>query len=93
VRSNTFTAHAGGECSHGHDPEHSAHSHASVVEVLRDCTAVLCYGMGWRAAEALSQSGVQPYGLGERCTPEGSVALFLAGELSSAKTRFCRCHQ
>jgi predicted Fe-Mo cluster-binding NifX family protein len=93
LRSNTFTAHARGEC-HGDGPhDHGAHSHASIVEALRDCRAVLCYGMGWRAAEALSQEGIQPYVLGESSTPEGAVALFLEGKLQSAGQGFCQCRE
>jgi predicted Fe-Mo cluster-binding NifX family protein len=93
VRTNSFTAHARGEChgdgSHDHGPDH----HASIVEALRDCKVVLCYGMGMRAVEALSQGGVQPYVLGERCTPEGAVALFLEGKSLPASQGSCRGHQ
>jgi predicted Fe-Mo cluster-binding NifX family protein len=93
LRSNTFTAHARGEC-HGHgEHEQGAQSHNAIVEALRDCSAVLCYGMGWRAAEALSQGGVQPCVLGEQCTPEGAVALFLEGKLASASGGFCQGHE
>jgi predicted Fe-Mo cluster-binding NifX family protein len=93
VRGNTFTAHARGECRGEQTHRHGAHDHASIVEALSDCSAVLCYGMGWRAAEALSQGGVQPYLLDERCTPEDAVALFLEGKLPPASGRFCRCHE
>ena len=93
LRSNTFTAHARGECHGQGQREHGVDSHNSIVEALHDCSAVLCYGMGWRAAEALSQGGVQPYVLGKRCTPEGAVALFLGGKLTSASGGFCRGHE
>jgi predicted Fe-Mo cluster-binding NifX family protein len=90
VRSNTFTVHARGECSGGHDHNHAAHSHASIVEALRDCNAVLCYGMGWRAAEDLERAGIQPFVLEEDCTPERAVTLFLDGKLAPASQGFCR---
>lgn len=93
LRGNTFTAHARGECHGDGQHDHGANSHASIVDALRDCSAVLCYGMGWRAAEALSQAGIQPYILGERSTPEGAVALFLSGKLRSVSQDFCRCHE
>jgi len=93
VRSNTFTAHARGECHGDGQRDHGAHSHASIVEALRDCGAVLCYGMGWRAAEALTQVGIQPYVLSKRCNPEEAVALFLAGKLSSMDQAFCAGHK
>ena len=90
VRSNTFTAHARGECAGGHHHDHGAHSHASIVGALSDCHAVLCYGMGWRAAEALAHEGIQSFVLGEECTPEKAVTLFLDGKLASASQGFCQ---
>jgi predicted Fe-Mo cluster-binding NifX family protein len=92
LRSNTFTAHARGECHGDGGDDHGEHSHASIVEALRDCGAVLCYGMGWRAAEALTQEGIQPFVLGEECTPEHAVRLFLDGRLPSAGQAYCGCH-
>lgn len=90
LRSNTFTAHARGECHGQGEHDHGAKSHDSIVEALRDCNVVLCYGMGWRAAEALSHGGVRPYILGQQCTPEGAVALFVEGKLSEATGGFCQ---
>ena len=92
LRSNTFTAHARGECHGDGQHDHGAHSHASIVEALQDCGAVLCYGMGSRAAEALSLRGIQPYVLSKQSTPEEAVALFLRGELGPAGQGFCQCH-
>ena len=92
LRANTFTAHAKGECRGDQTHEHGANSHASIVEALSDCKAVLCYGMGWRAAEALSHEGIQPVVLGETYSPERAVTLFLEGKLPSAKQGFCGCH-
>jgi predicted Fe-Mo cluster-binding NifX family protein len=77
-RPNTFTAHARGECRGEQTHDHGTHSHASVVEALSDCKAVLCYGMGWRAAEALGREGIQ--------------TLFLDGQLPPASQGFCRGH-
>jgi predicted Fe-Mo cluster-binding NifX family protein len=92
MRSNTFTAHARGEC-HGEGGQgHGTQSHASIVEALSDCTAVLCYGMGARAAEALMSQGIQAYVIGKKCTPEDAVALFLAGKLQAANQGFCLPH-
>jgi predicted Fe-Mo cluster-binding NifX family protein len=92
TRHNTFTAHARGECSGDHD-EHHEHSHASLAEALRDCQAVLCYGMGWRAAEALEQEGIRPFVLEEECTPERAVALYLEGKALPAGANSCREHR
>jgi predicted Fe-Mo cluster-binding NifX family protein len=91
VRSNALTAHARGECEgegHGH---HAAHSHATLVEALADCGAVLCLGMGWRAAQALEEQGIPSYLLAEASTPEAAVALFLEGKLQPLGQGACGC--
>ena len=59
VRQNTFTAHARGECHGGQNDHSRSLSHADIVMALRDCQAVLCYGMGWRAAEELGKHGIK----------------------------------
>ena len=92
LRDNTFTAHARGECEGEAQHGNQSHSHASVVEALSDCGAVICYGMGARAADALSRQGIQPYILRERCTPESAVALFVEGKLKAVDQSFCQCH-
>ncbi len=83
VRDNTYTGHRSG--GHGDRP----HSHAAIVEALHDCQAVLCYGMGWRAADELSRNGIQPWIVDARCSPEEAVALYLEGKLAPAGQRFC----
>jgi predicted Fe-Mo cluster-binding NifX family protein len=97
VRENRFTAHALGQCHgeqgrHGNGHEH-AHGHSAIVEALSGCQAVLCYGMGWRAAEALQAGGIQPLILEKECTPEEAVLYFLRGELKTTEQNFCRCHE
>jgi predicted Fe-Mo cluster-binding NifX family protein len=93
VRDNDFTAHAKGECQGETHHDHPSHSHASIVEALRDCEAVICYGMGARAADALSRQGIHPHILSERCTPEFAVALFVEGKLRATDQGFCQCHE
>ena len=91
-RPNTFTAHARGECSGHHHDGHAAHSHASLVEGLGDCKAVICRGIGQGAMEALNRGGIQPFVLSENCTPERAVMLFLNGKLPLASQEACGCH-
>jgi predicted Fe-Mo cluster-binding NifX family protein len=92
VRSNTYTAHAKGECDGQHGHHDQPHSHSSIVAALQDCSAVLCYGMGWRAAEDLQKNGIQPFVIDGEVTPEEAVQKFAAGNLKPA-SGFCRCHQ
>lgn len=91
VRDNTFTAHARGECQEGDEHHHDQHhGHDAIVEALQDCRAVLCGGMGWRAADALNQQGVQAVLVPATLSPAEAVAKHLAGELGTTEG-FCRC--
>ena len=93
TRSNTHTAFAKGECS-GADahPHHAGgHSHADVVDALRDCSAVLCGGMGWRAAEELKAHGIQALVVDAQASPEEAVAAYLAGKIMQTGA-YCRCN-
>ena len=69
-----------------------AHSHADIVEALRGCDVLLCQGMGWRAAEELQRSGIEPIVFSGEMTPEEAVAGYLSGSLKATGT-FCRCHE
>jgi predicted Fe-Mo cluster-binding NifX family protein len=89
VRDNTFTAHAMGECQEGVEHNHH-HGHGAIVEALKDCEAVLCYGMGWRAAEELKQNGIQAFLVPAEMSPEDAVNKHLTGDLGVAG-EFCRC--
>ncbi len=91
-RPNTVTAHARGECCGGSHGGHGGHCHDSIGQVLNDCQAVLCYGMGAGAAEALTQAGIQPFMLGQKCTPEQAVTLYLEGKLAQGNQHFCGHH-
>jgi len=89
IRANTFTAHARGECEGGEHAHHE-HSHASIIEALRDCDAVLCRGMGWRAADELSAAGIKPIIVAGSCSPSEAALMYARGELPEY-ANFCRC--
>ena len=60
IRANSHTAFARGECAgEGHETHAHGHDHAGVVGLLKDCEAILCHGMGWRAAEELKANGIR----------------------------------
>ena len=92
IRANTFSAHAKGECDGEHKHHDEPHSHSDLVAGLEDCSAVLCCGMGWRAAEELAQSGIQPFVVGEDVLPRQAVERYVSGTLQPAST-YCRCHE
>lgn len=88
LRENTHTSHGAGNC---HTPGHGdqPHSHAAVVQALQDCQAVLCYGMGWRAADELTQNSIQPVIVDRKRPPEEAVSLYAQGNLAPANREFC----
>lgn len=93
VRDNTYTAHAQGQCTgeteHRHD---QPHSHAAIVEVLRDCEVVLCGGMGWRAAQELEAAGIRPIAVQQAGLAKEIAESFLGGKIKTPAA-FCRCHE
>ncbi len=92
VRANGQSGGQPGDC-HGageHDPAHG-HDHATMGEVLQDCEAILCGGMGWRAAEALKAFGIEPLMVQTELPAQEAVEAWLAGTLATG-TGFCRCH-
>lgn len=96
VRDNTYTAHAKGECTgeehHGHDHEHEGHhSHGAIINALHDCDAVLCFGMGRRAAEDLQANGIMPFIVTEDIPADDAVKAYLEGKLKPGQG-FCCCH-
>jgi len=93
VRQNTHTAFAQGKCEEGGEHGHGQpHSHADIVSALSDCQVVLCYGMGWRAAEDLKRAGIQAFVLDVEASPEEAVRAFVAGKVKPG-VPFCRCHE
>ena len=74
--------HGGGPCfCRGVGPAPGA---ADPRDLIRDCRAVLCLGMGPRAAEALRAMGVQPVILPGPADPESAALAFARGELSTS---------
>ena len=65
--------------------------HASFVELLNGCRAVLCGGIGKGAADALSAHGIDPIVAVGKHSPEEAVRLFLSGELATTDERVCLC--
>jgi predicted Fe-Mo cluster-binding NifX family protein len=92
VRGNAQGGGQPGEChsADGHDHAHG-HDHATMGEILQDCEAILCGGMGWRAAEALNAFGIEPLMVQTELPAQQAVEAYLAGSLPTG-TGFCRCH-
>ena len=92
VRSNAQGGGQPGECHGAGEPEHAhGHNHATMGETLEDCEAILCLGMGHRAAEALKAFGIEPLMVETQLPAQEAVEAYLAGSLPTG-TGFCRCH-
>jgi nitrogen fixation protein NifX len=85
-RQNRFTAHQRGECgSH----QEGVHHHQSVLEALKDCSTVICRGMGQRALLDLERTGIKPLFITRETDVEGAIQDYLAGRLSAAAGVCC----
>ena len=67
-------------------------NHASFVEILAGCQAVLCGGIGEGAFQALAAHGIEPVVAAGTHTVEEAVSLYLAGKLATTSRRVCLCH-
>ncbi len=66
-------------------------NHASFVETLAGCDAVLCGGIGAGAAESLEAQGIKPVVLAGQHSIDDAVAQYLAGTLATTTERVCLC--
>ncbi len=80
TRTGTTKARSAAKIRHHSEP----HSHAEIVDALRECEAVIAGGMGRWAAEELRGNGIEPYLTRSDCTPEQAIALYVAGKLKPA---------
>jgi predicted Fe-Mo cluster-binding NifX family protein len=67
-------------------------NHASFVDLLEGCGAVLCGGIGEGAATALTAHGIEPVVVAGRYPVDEATALYLAGKLPTTNARVCLCH-
>jgi len=67
-------------------------NHASFVEILDGCDAVLCGGIGEGAAQSLAAHGIKPVVAASQHSIDDAVTLYLAGNLGTTTERVCLCH-
>ena len=67
-------------------------NHASFVEMLEGCAAVLCGGIGLGAADSLAAHGIEPVVALEKHSIDEAVTLYLSGQLVTTTGRVCLCH-
>jgi len=83
VRKNNHAVHAKGGHGNERPHHHSSHGHTEIVNVLGDCEAVLCRGMGRRAMEDLEAYGIKPCVIRGELSLEEAVKAYLAGSLET----------
>jgi len=91
LRTNDDTPHNQGVCNHEGQNQQGAHGHANLFDLLSDCTAVLCGGMGAGAAQSMVANGIKPVILPGACSADDAVAAFISGKVPVAQSGFCNC--
>jgi predicted Fe-Mo cluster-binding NifX family protein len=66
-------------------------NHATFVDMLTGCDAVICGGIGEGAAAALSATGIRPLVAARPLTIEQALREWLAGTLVTTDERLCLC--
>ena len=66
--------------------------HATFVDLLQGCQAVLCGGIGQGAADSLSAHGIQPLVVAGSFAIDEAVSRYLTGSLVISDERVCLCH-
>ena len=93
IKKNNHTPHARGECAgEAHAGGNHGHGHADVISALQGCEAVICGGMGERAAQDLSARGIRPLIVSADCSVDQAVSRYLAGELNTQAPVCCCRH-
>ena len=83
-------SHEQGSCGKGSEA-HGSHNHAGLLAALAGCDAVICAGMGWRAAEALKSAGIASVIAAAPGSVEDAIARYLEGNLATNPDAYCAC--
>lgn len=81
------------EHDHHHAPEEheKENHHRAQIDLIRDCQAVICKGMGHRAAETLASKNIQPVVMRGDAPAESTALLFARNLLHQSKPHKCCC--
>lgn len=66
-------------------------NHATFVEMLEGCNAVVCGGIGQGAWDSLTMHGIMPVVAAGKHSIDDAVNLYLAGKLPTTTERTCLC--
>ncbi len=88
LRENIFTHHRMHQ-EHHHHGEGGGHSHAGLINGLKDCSYLISSGGGWRIVEDLKQNNITPI-FSDVETIEEAMDKFIKGELKDDAGLICR---
>ena len=89
LRENSFTNHRMGNHHHHEHSEGSGHhSHAGLIEGLKDCSFLISSGGGWRVVEDLKQHNILTIFTDIELI-EDAVTTFIKGELKNNSELTC----
>ena len=89
-RTNDNTPHNEGICNHG-GQQRGTDGHASILDILRDCTVMLCGGMGAGAAQSMTANGINPVIIPGAHSADDALAIYMSGNLPVTPAGFCNC--
>ena len=84
LRANNHTPHAQGACGHEH-----GHHHNSIVQLLSDCSFIVCGGMGAGAVAAFRSNGIKPVMVAGAHSVEAALMFHLSGNAAVIETGTC----
>jgi len=93
LRMNSFTCHSTASVHH-HEHAHgegAGHHHTNLIEGLKDCSALISSGGGWRVVEDLKAHGINTLFTDEEFV-DHAVLKFIKGELKENAELVCRQH-
>jgi len=89
LRENVFTHHRISDHNEHNHGEGGGHSHAGLIEGLKDCSYLISHGGGWRVVEDLKQNNIATL-FTEVELIEDAVTKFIKGELKNDADLVCR---
>jgi len=94
-RENNFTNHGRGNHGQGHGHHHHGEEHKTghqrLAEGLKDCSHLICHGVGWRLVEDLTVAGIKPILTNEEDALQAAIKLE-NGTLEILEDAECRAH-
>jgi len=75
----------------GHEPGMGDHSHAALIEAIKDCDLLISRGFGRRLKEDFARAGINAYITDEPGTMDEIIAKYVDGDLTVVNTPGCGC--